>query len=116
MTTPISPDASGARATGRLQDRPLVVWRAPHASFDWIADSDSRFGPVREVVTAGHYRWLPLSDLAGWRLARPGTLLDLVELDACAFGERARAGEAMGGATGGAAHRARGGEDSDGRA
>ncbi|CAJ9687414.1 type VI secretion system accessory protein TagJ [Burkholderia pseudomallei] len=67
------------RARSRALDRaPFVAGRGPDAPFDWIADSDSRFGLVCEVVTAGHDRWLPFSDLAGWRLARPGVLLDLV--------------------------------------
>lgn len=67
------------RARSRALDRaPFVAGRGPDAPFDWIADSDSRFGPVCEVVTAGHDRWLPFSDLAGWRLARPGVPLALV--------------------------------------
>ncbi|KVD77280.1 ImpE/SciE family protein [Burkholderia sp. ABCPW 14] len=61
-----------------LDQAPLVAARIPHALFDWIADSDSRFGPVCEIVTAGHYRWLPFSDISAWHVARPAKLLDLV--------------------------------------
>ncbi|KVK76464.1 type VI secretion system accessory protein TagJ [Burkholderia sp. MSMB1498] len=61
-----------------LDQAPLVAGRAPHSAFDWIADSDSRFGPVCEIVTAGHYRWLPFSDIAAWHVPRPARLIDLV--------------------------------------
>jgi type VI secretion system protein ImpE len=80
-------------ATGQLDEADLVRERAldraplvpvrsagPGADLqlDWIADSDSRLGPVCEVITAGHYRWLPFSDIAAWRIERPAMLLDLV--------------------------------------
>lgn len=80
-------------ATGQLDEADLVRERAldqaplvPARSadrgadlqLDWIADSDSRLGPVCEVITAGHYRWLPFSDIAAWRIERPSMLLDLV--------------------------------------
>lgn len=61
-----------------LDEAPLVPARSADLQLDWIADSDSRLGPVCEVVTAGHYRWLPFSDIAAWRVGRPAMLLDLV--------------------------------------
>jgi type VI secretion system protein ImpE len=45
---------------------------------DWISDSDSRLGPVCEIITAKHYRWLPIADIARWQIERPATLLELV--------------------------------------
>ena len=48
------------------------------ASFDWISDSDTRLGPVCEVVLAGAYRWLPFDDLKSVTKAGPARLLDLV--------------------------------------
>lgn len=45
---------------------------------EWISDSDSRLGPVCEIITAKHYRWLPLADIARWQVERPATLLELV--------------------------------------
>nr|WP_322026832.1 type VI secretion system accessory protein TagJ [Burkholderia sp. BCC1977] len=56
-------------------DVPLV---APQGHAAWIVDSDSRFGPVCEVITAGHYRWVPFADLAAWRVSQPAQLVDLV--------------------------------------
>lgn len=61
-----------------LDQAPLVPARSVDLQLDWIADSDSRLGPVCEVITAGHYRWLPFSDIAAWRIEQPAMLLDLV--------------------------------------
>lgn len=57
---------------------PAVAVRMPQGMAAWIADSDSRFGPVCEVITAGHYRWVPFADLVAWRVSPPTTLVDLV--------------------------------------
>jgi type VI secretion system protein ImpE len=46
--------------------------------FDWITDSDTRIGPVAEVILVGAYRWLPFDDIASMDKAAPGCLLDLV--------------------------------------
>lgn len=61
-----------------LDHAPLVRTDTPDFQLDWIADSDSRFGPVCEIITAGHYRWLPMSDIAAWQVEQPATLLDLI--------------------------------------
>jgi type VI secretion system protein ImpE len=61
-----------------LDQAPLVDASTSRFRFDWIADSDSRFGPVCEIVAAGHYRWLPFSDLVAWQIAPPARLIDLV--------------------------------------
>ncbi|WP_321872825.1 type VI secretion system accessory protein TagJ [Burkholderia ubonensis] len=61
-----------------LDAAPTVVAHTPRGEAAWIADSDSRFGPVCEFITAGHYRWVPLSDLTAWRMSSPTTLVDLV--------------------------------------
>lgn len=61
-----------------FQAAPSVPLVAPQVSAAWIADSDSRFGPVCEVISAGHYRWVPFADLATWRVSPPTELVDLV--------------------------------------
>lgn len=57
---------------------------APEATveqtLDWIADSDTRLGPVCEFIAAGSYRWVAFADIAGLRIERPRSLLDLVWL------------------------------------
>mgnify|MGYP003583638412 CR=1 FL=1 len=45
--------------------------------FHWITDTDSRLGPVCEVVVMGSYRWLALDDLRSLHKQAPGSLVDL---------------------------------------
>jgi type VI secretion system protein ImpE len=61
-----------------LDAAPLTAGHSNTHAFDWIADSDTRLGPVCELITAGRYRWLPFSDIASWQIARPAALIDLV--------------------------------------
>lgn len=46
--------------------------------FAWIADSDTRLGPICEVILVGAYRWVAFADLASVTKAGPQGLLDLV--------------------------------------
>jgi type VI secretion system protein ImpE len=71
-------DAADAMREAALDQAPMVSGQGGDHSFEWIADSDSRLGPVCEVITAGRYRWLPFSDIAAWEIGRPETLVDLV--------------------------------------
>ncbi|BDT67994.1 hypothetical protein os1_21750 [Comamonadaceae bacterium OS-1] len=48
----------------------------------WIADSDTRLGPVCEFIVAGGYRWVAFADIASVHIERPTRLLDLVWLPA----------------------------------
>jgi type VI secretion system protein ImpE len=45
---------------------------------DWIGDSDSRLGPICEIITSRQYRWLPIAEIAAWKIERPATLLELI--------------------------------------
>jgi type VI secretion system protein ImpE len=51
-------------------------------SYAFIADSDTRLGPVCEVIMAGSYRWLAFADIAGLTPSQPKSLLDYVFLPA----------------------------------
>ncbi|MFM0068710.1 type VI secretion system accessory protein TagJ [Paraburkholderia aspalathi] len=46
--------------------------------FDWIADSDTRLGPMCEMATAGGYCWIPFEHLRALSLHPVTTLIDLV--------------------------------------
>lgn len=48
--------------------------------FDWIADADSRLGPVLEVMFNGAYYWVPLHRVAAMAVEPPADLRDLVWL------------------------------------
>jgi type VI secretion system protein ImpE len=46
--------------------------------FAWITDTDTRLGPVCEVITAGRYAWLPFTQMRKLELDAPIGLLDLL--------------------------------------
>jgi len=48
------------------------------AEFDWIADADSRLGPVLEAVVNGSYYWIPFTRISVIRISPPDDLRDLV--------------------------------------
>jgi type VI secretion system protein ImpE len=50
--------------------------------FDWIADADSRLGPVLEAIINGRYYWVPFSRLTTMTLEAPEDLRDLVWMPA----------------------------------
>jgi type VI secretion system protein ImpE len=50
--------------------------------FEWIADADSRLGPVLEAVINGRYYWVPFSRLAAVTLEEPEDLRDMVWMPA----------------------------------
>ncbi|SFR11196.1 type VI secretion system protein ImpE [Enterobacter sp. kpr-6] len=47
-------------------------------AFDWVSDSDSRIGPVLELVTGGVYIWLPFSQIRSLESPLPTRLTDLL--------------------------------------
>jgi type VI secretion system protein ImpE len=51
-------------------------------AFEWIADADSRLGPVLEAVINGRYYWVPFSRLIKIEFEPPEDLRDLVWLPA----------------------------------
>lgn len=55
-------------SAGRLDDKP----------FAWIADGDSRLGPVLEAVVNGKYYWVPFHRLSRITIDPPVDLRDLV--------------------------------------
>ena len=51
-------------------------------SFEWVADADSRLGPVLEAMVNGRYYWIPFSRLASVEIEPPTDLRDVVWLPA----------------------------------
>lgn len=64
-------DAAPA-SRGRIDDKP----------FEWIADADSRLGPVLEAMVNGRYYWIPFTRLARVDIEAPTDLRDVVWLPA----------------------------------
>jgi type VI secretion system protein ImpE len=50
--------------------------------FEWIADADSRLGPVLEAVINGRYYWVPFSRLSALTMEAPEDLRDVVWMPA----------------------------------
>jgi type VI secretion system protein ImpE len=50
--------------------------------FEWVADADSRLGPVLEAVINGRYYWVPFTRLASVKLEAPEDLRDMVWMPA----------------------------------
>ncbi len=48
----------------------------------WIADADSRLGPLCEVIVNGQYYWLPFDQIGTLRLEAPEDLRDFIWLPA----------------------------------
>ena len=59
-------------SAGTLDDKP----------FEWIADADSRLGPVCEAIYEGQYQWIPFGRIESIRIVAPSSVCDLVWLSA----------------------------------
>ncbi|MDR2625651.1 MAG: virulence protein SciE type [Zoogloeaceae bacterium] len=68
-------DATREQALSAVPDSPGEIDGAP---FAWISDTDTRLGPVCELVVAGRYRWCPFCELSSLRLHAPQGFLDLL--------------------------------------
>jgi type VI secretion system protein ImpE len=51
-------------------------------AFDWVADADSRLGPMIEAIMDGKYYWVPLCHIKKIETEKPTDLRDLVWLPA----------------------------------
>jgi type VI secretion system protein ImpE len=77
-------DARGAAALGArlrsdaLEAAPTSAGTLDGADFEWIADADSRLGPVLEAVINGRYAWVPFTALTKATIEAPVDLRDLV--------------------------------------
>jgi type VI secretion system protein ImpE len=81
--------ATGMLANGQLDGAAELRQRAFEAApavsgsingqpFEWIADADSRLGPLLEMILDGKYYWVPFSRIARIEIDKPSDLRDLV--------------------------------------
>lgn len=77
-------DAAGAARLRKraFDEAPATPGSLNGGTFDWIADADSRLGPVLEAVINGRYCWVPFASLAKVSIEAPTDLRDLVWLPA----------------------------------
>ena len=80
----IQADARGEGALGAklradgLAAAPPTPGHIDGQAFEWIADADSRLGPVLEAVVNGRYVWVPFSAVTKISFEAPSDLRDLV--------------------------------------
>ena len=74
-------------AAAELRDRAFEAASAVSGTvsgqpFEWIADADSRLGPILEAVVDGNYYWIPFENIRDIRIEKPQDLRDTVWLPA----------------------------------
>jgi type VI secretion system protein ImpE len=74
-------DAQALRARA-LEDGRAVPGSVDGHAFDWIADADSRLGPVCEAIVEGRYYWIPFERIRSLTLEGPSDLRDVVWMPA----------------------------------
>jgi type VI secretion system protein ImpE len=67
---------------GAFEEAPTSSGTVDGRPFAWIADADSRLGPVLEAVINGRYYWVPFSRLTAVQIEPPADLRDLVWMPA----------------------------------
>lgn len=65
-----------------LETAPATGGRLNGRQFEWIADADSRLGPMLEAIINGRYFWVPFHHIAEMRVEEPEDLRDLVWMPA----------------------------------
>ena len=72
----------GAARPRRSSRRPATAGTLNGTPFEWIADADSRLGPVLEVLLNGAYYWVPFARIRRIVLETPVDVRDLVWMPA----------------------------------
>ena len=72
------PDAAAELRARALEAAPATSGKLDDAPFAWLADADSRLGPVIEAIINGKYYWVPVSRLLRIEIEKPADLRDFV--------------------------------------
>ena len=72
-----SEEAAALRAQA-LEEAPAIPGQMNGTAFEWIADADSRLGPVLEVIVNNAYYWAPFSRIRRIVIEPPADVRDLV--------------------------------------
>jgi len=71
-------DQATALRQAAFEEAPALSGQLNGEAFTWIADADSRLGPVLELIVNGKYYWTPFERIRSLRLETPTDLRDLV--------------------------------------
>lgn len=78
----LSADGNHAQAddlrSQAFEDAPTTAGELDGQPFQWIADADSRLGPILEAVVNGNYYWIPFARIKEINLEPPADLRDMV--------------------------------------
>lgn len=72
------PEKSRQLRARAFEEAPATAGSVDGKPFAWIADADSRLGPVLEAVINGRYYWVPFSRLLKIQIEEPEDLRDFV--------------------------------------
>jgi type VI secretion system protein ImpE len=72
------PDAAAALRAQALEAAPATSGTLDDVPFAWLADADSRLGPVLEAIVNGKYYWVPIARLQRIEIDKPADLRDFV--------------------------------------
>lgn len=63
---------------GAFEDAPVTGGTINGERFEWLADADSRLGPVLEMVLNGRYYWVPFHRIKELKFEAPTDLRDII--------------------------------------
>lgn len=87
-------DEAEALRERALEEAPATAGTLNGTEFEWVADADSRLGPILEVLLNGAYYWVPFARISRIQFEKPTDARDLVWIPAQFTWSNA--GEAMG--------------------
>jgi type VI secretion system protein ImpE len=76
------PEAGAAARERAFADAPAIAGAVNGTPFEWLADSDTRLGPVLETILNGRYLWTPMMHIARIEIEAPADLRDNVWMPA----------------------------------
>jgi len=65
-----------------FESAPAMAGKIDNQPFAWIADADSRLGPLMEAIVNGRYYWIPFSRVKEIRVEKPQDLRDIAWMPA----------------------------------
>jgi type VI secretion system protein ImpE len=61
---------------------PTSAGKIDNQPFAWLADADTRLGPILEAIVDGKYYWIPFTNLSAVKIEKPADLRDLAWIPA----------------------------------
>ena len=71
-------DAAAALRDRAFEAAPATTGKLDGEPFAWLADADSRLGPMLEAIVNGRYYWIPFNRIKSLRFEKPSDLRDVV--------------------------------------